>query len=110
MKILTIALTVSAMIFAGCKATTYPYSQTSEKQFAPKSSESKLKVYSSLPAGSYEEIGVFNIDWGDDKRPTTPSKLLEKIEAVALAEGGDFVVADINGYGVYIRATLYRYK
>lgn len=108
-KLLLGILTISTCL-SGCSSTTYPYSHVSDSAYPAKEESCKFRVLSALPSGNYEEIGVFNIAWGHSKRPTTPGELTEKIRPDVCKAGGDFVVGDVNGYGVYVRATLFKYN
>jgi hypothetical protein len=111
MKIKFLGLFIAILFFAGCSSipTSYPYSHTSDRTYTVKSDDCKFKVLSALPSGTYEEIGVFNIVWGDTTRPSSPNELKAMIGKDLCSAGGDFVVGDVNGYGVYVRATLFKY-
>ena len=95
-------------VLSGCLVTTFPYSHTAEHTYPVKPENCKFRVLSTIPKGDYEEIGVFNIDWGDFSQPSTPDELKQIVQKDVCKAGGDIVVGEVNGSGVYVRGTLFR--
>jgi hypothetical protein len=109
MKIPYIAV-FSALLVAGC-AHTIPYSYTSSLAASPRPAECKIRVVTTPPGSGFVEIGIldanrtqFNLFAGG----TDAADFMTKVNEQVCAAGGELVVTEINSYGYYVRATVYR--
>ena len=97
-----LVLTVLFFGLTGCVS--LPYSHTSDNTFASKSKNCKFRIKGSVPSPyEYEEIGTINGCSGTNNISDYQKKIQENV----CKAGGDLVVGDVNGYGVYCRGTVF---
>ena len=82
----------------------YRYTRTAEATPASKTLDCDFRVTASLPeGGGYAEIGVFELGSDSSHRIEDFKK---KIHDQVCTAGGDLVVAEINGFGYYVRGIV----
>jgi hypothetical protein len=90
---------------AGCAAGSgYKFSLTAEKPLAAKAPDCQFRVVNVLPETGYRELGVL------DAAGIVADKIdafKVKIQQQVCEAGGDLVVAEINGYGDYVRGVVF---
>lgn len=113
------ALLLTACVFLSLSCTTeFTYTQTIEDALPTKSKQTPehcdYKVYSVLPQGQWQELGIFSIKLRKDPLsqdytgPKTPEELKALIAKSTCKTGGEIIVGHINHHGIYIRATVYK--
>lgn len=105
---------LSWILLASC-TTTMSYTKTSDQNEAgPSTRDCRYQIVSTLPVGSWEELGVFNFSLERNAFTQTyqgirnPRELKQLISQKVCDQGGSIVVGDINNLGMYIRATVYK--
>lgn len=91
----------------------YSYHRSSDLTYPPKSEDCDFQVRSSHPGENYVEVGIVAVDLGPVTPPqgtSDPIVFKEKIKRFVCKAGGDVVVGEVNGYGQYIRGTVFRKK
>jgi hypothetical protein len=96
-----------ALLFAGCATTgnNYKFSITAEQQATGRAPDCSFRVVNVAPQQGYNELGVLDYDSGDVA--TKIDEFKTKIHAQVCQAGGDLVVAEINGFGSYVRGIVF---
>jgi hypothetical protein len=95
-----------ALAFVGCMDIEHTYTGTSAARFPPKPTTCKFTMRTGGVPPDYQEIGTIGGCSGT-------SDLLEykdQIREDVCKHGGDLVVAQVNGYGVYCLGTVFRHE
>ncbi len=104
MKFKIFIITVTAFFLQGCVSMQTKYSATAENQPPSKPANCEFKIQSTLPDPSqYEEIGTINGCFGVTDILRYKAGIREKV----CKAGGDLVVGQVNGYGVYCISTVF---
>jgi hypothetical protein len=100
---------------AGCSAQPQ-YTQTSTKGAAARPKDCQFDVLTMRPAGAIEQLGIIDFQGGAvsstgrrNGLPDTAADLREKVAPDVCRAGGDAVIAEVNGLGQYLRATVIKY-
>jgi hypothetical protein len=81
-----------------------------------KPDDCKVEVLSLPPAQPVDELGIIDFEGGTTNSgyrlgvPGTAAELRERLASEVCRVGGDAVLAQVNGLGQYIRATVLRYR
>ena len=104
MRSLIILLALS-ILATSCAS--YIYTHSADQTYPSKIENCKFKVVNTAPnPAEYVEIGSINSQdfYANAKNPEDWKSIIAKDVCAA---GGDLVVSEINGYGQYIRLTVF---
>jgi len=76
---------------------------------SPKPADCDFRVINLPPSGDFEEIGTLTHndgEYGDQ----TPYEFKVSIRADVCRAGGDLVVTEVNGHGLYVRGTVLKQR
>jgi hypothetical protein len=90
------------VLLGGCIP--HPYTRTSSVRYPPKPKNCAFRVSTAGSTSGYEEIGTIGGCSGTDNLGSYKRQIHEQI----CANGGDLVVAQVNGNGVYCLGTVFR--
>ncbi len=106
----------ASLLAAGCTAGT-EYTASSSVRAQPKPDNCSFDVLTTRPQRPFEELGIIDFTGGmthaSGRRagvPDSASALRDKAAQTVCRAGGDAILADVNGLGQYVRATVIRYK
>jgi hypothetical protein len=104
-----------SLLAIGCAAETH-YTASSSLRAQPKPDNCSFEVLSTRPQRLFEELGIIDFTGGviyqNGHRsgvPDSASALKDKAAQTVCRAGGDALLADVNGLGEYVRATVIRY-
>ncbi|XDD51768.1 hypothetical protein AB3N59_08620 [Leptospira sp. WS92.C1] len=103
---IVISFGIVLLAFIGCVSYQPGFVKTAMVSFPPKQSDCEFAVITTVPQKKFEEIGVvenqsYVISIADFKKMCQP---------FVCANGGDAVVALVNGNGIYIKGTIIKFK
>ena len=92
-----------ALVLAGCAAS-YQFTGTG-KPATPKPPNCEIGVSATVPGPEYEELGILQ----PVANPTRDIReFKESVREPVCRAGGDHVVGEINGLGIYVRGVVFR--
>jgi hypothetical protein len=97
-------LVVAALSLGACIP--YKFSLTAEAPAVPREPLCGFRVVNVVPEKGYSELGVLEFNGGN--AATKVEAFREKVQEEVCRAGGDLVVPQINGYGVYVRAIVFK--
>jgi len=107
----------ASLLAVGCAAAQTQYTATSSVRAQPKPESCSFDVLTTRPQRPFEELGIIDFTGGVVYKtghraglPDSASELKDKAAQTVCRAGGDAVLADVNGLGQYVRATVIRYK
>jgi|SRR5467141_3707706 len=105
----------ASLLAVGCAAETQ-YTPTSVRS-QPKPENCSFDILTTRPQRIFDELGIIDFTGGlvdgTGRRaglPDNAAELKDKTAQTVCGAGGDAVLAEVNGRGQYIRATVIRYK
>lgn len=66
-----------------------------------------FEIFTTRPDRAFDELGIIDVT---DFRPETAAEFRNVAQSKVCAAGGDAVLAEVNGYGLYVRGTVIRYR
>jgi len=100
-----VCLALVVVISACIPAVTYTH--TAESTFATKPRDCEFRIQSTIPSPEeYIELGTLNGCQGT----TDMSAYKERVREKVCGAGGDLVVGQVNGYGVYCLGVVFKKK
>jgi hypothetical protein len=74
----------------------------------PRSDNCEFQTFSTPPAGGYAEVAVIDVQFGayGSNVYTDLAGFKQKIQPYVCRAGGDAALVHVNGYGMYIKATV----
>ena len=101
-----VALLVVPLAACGSSLYAYDYAPTTRyAAFAPRPVGCAFDLLTTPPGRPYVEIGVLETLFGASSAPTFSAS----VDAQVCRVGGDAVLTEVNGRGVYVRGTIVRY-
>jgi hypothetical protein len=95
----------SLLLVAAC-GPAFKFTRTAEAPAAAKPADCNFRVVSTLEESKgYQELGV--LDFNSGAYVGSMAVFLEKIGPEVCAAGGDLVVGEINGLGIYVRGIVF---
>lgn len=106
---LAVALALGALT-SGCAAHAH-FTRTTTAQAAPREPTCAFEVFTTRPDRPYDELGVIE----DPKREgwrsiSRVSDFIDVSRQSVCEAGGDAVLAEVNGMGIYVRGTVIRFR
>ncbi|EKT87035.1 hypothetical protein [Leptospira santarosai] len=106
MKNLSLVVILAAVFFGGCTVYKPSFVKTSASNYPAKPETCDFTILTILPNKPFEEIGVIEnqsivVNISDFKTMSQP---------YVCSQGGDAVVAFVNGHGIYIKGTIIKFK
>jgi hypothetical protein len=105
----------ASLLAVGCA--TPQYTPASSVRAQPKPADCSFDILTTRPQRLFDELGIIDFTGGliyqTGRRaglPESASELKDKTATTVCRAGGDAVLADVNGLGQYVRATVIRYK
>ncbi|MFL5311754.1 MAG: hypothetical protein ACJ79H_15010 [Myxococcales bacterium] len=106
----------ASLLAIGCAAQPQ-YMATTSVRAQPKPENCSFDILTTRPQRIFDELGIIDFTGGligqNGRRaglPDNAAELKEKTARSVCDAGGDAVLAEVNGLGQYIRATVIRYK
>lgn len=99
---------LTLLVLAACTAPrTYKLSTTQQVATTPKPANCDFRVVNLPPSGDFDEIATldFVYDPAHD-----PEDFKRSVRDKVCSVGGDVVVSEINGNGLYVRGTVLRLR
>jgi hypothetical protein len=101
---------VILFLLVGCTRTTgFLYTPTNSRTSSMKPDGCEFEILTTPPARAFEEIGVLDLDPKVDYSPSTIPEFRKVAAHHICSHGGDAVIAQANGLGLYIKGTVVRY-
>lgn len=101
-----LALWPALVLLFASSCVTYTLTQTAA-HVDPKPAGCDFVIATTKLDREYEEVGILDKNMG---MASTAADFKEFVRPQVCALGGDAVIAEINGYGYYIRGTVVRWK
>jgi hypothetical protein len=94
------------VLAAGCSHVHYQLEMSSPTPVAAKTGRCEFRVVNLPPAGDYEEIATLTppYSYGDITAEAFKANVHDEVCRI----GGDVVVTEVNGQGIYVRGTVLR--
>jgi hypothetical protein len=89
-------------VLSGCVM--HPYSRTSAVAYPPKPANCPFRMSTAGQVAGYEEIGTI----GGCSGTNDLNSYREQIQSLVCQNGGDLVVVQVNGHGVFCLGTVFR--
>jgi hypothetical protein len=104
-----LALFACGLVVAGCiqYAAHYDYVPTTQTRAAPKPENCDFELLTTRPDRPYDELGIVE---PAVKRASSVVEFRDRIRADVCRAGGDAVLSEIGGSGLYERGTVIRYR
>jgi hypothetical protein len=83
----------------------YEMSVSTTSPTRAKTATCEFRVVNMIPGGNYEEIATLTVS---DKAAESPDEFKRAVREDVCRVGGDVVVTEINGLGLYVRGTVLR--
>src|SRR5690348_937401 len=104
------ALSLTALLLLGLSACgpSAQYTASTPNKYPAKPAGCSFAIVTALPDAPLEQLGILDIQrWGN---VTTASDFKELVSPAVCSVGGDLVVAEVNGYGCYVRGSVFRQR
>ncbi|MFY2561204.1 hypothetical protein ACN469_26625 [Corallococcus terminator] len=107
MKLRVAGLLSLALASFGCYSTKYSYARTTQATAEARPATCQVDLFTTRPEGSFVELGVLENRYVPR---STANEFVEAVRSQVCEAGGDAVLAEVNGFGNYIRGTVIRFK
>src|SRR5260221_417808 len=88
----------------------YGFTATTQNAGTAKPAGCAFDILTTRPDQPFVEVGIFDVSSRLFSLPSDAGTFKKAVSDDVCRVGGDAVLAEINGYGAYVRGTVLRYK
>jgi hypothetical protein len=104
----TLACFCVSAVFVACAPASSTFTPSSATRFPARQAECDFVVLTALPDAPVVQVGIIDVDQGNWGGIKSAADFKSLAAPQVCSSGGEIVVAEVNGFGQYVRGSVFR--